>query len=491
MIIVVQYQEKIVGIQKDFHMKKYLGIDIGTTSLKAAVFDLHGNRLGLKKVDYTLETDSESGYIEFDAIKYVDMCKTVIDELCSECGEITALSVDTQGETIIFADENGTPLCPAIVWLDNRAEKEAEAIKESFGHKKVFDVTGQPEITAGWPASKLLWLKNNKPDVFTKTRKIFMLEDWIIYGLTGKFVTEPTIQSSSVYFDITSRTFWDEMLEFIGVDRCIFPEIVETGVKVGEYKGISVVSGTLDQIAGTIGVGVVDESLISEMTGTIMAICAMKSEMPQYDPSSIVPCHLHAIKDKYCMILWSSTAGMALKWFKQEFASDLSFAEIDELCAKISAGCDGMSMLPYFCGSTIPNYNPNATGVFAGVTLSHTRAHFARAILEAVAFMLKSDLDYLGPDSIKRIRITGGGASSPLWAQIKSDVTSKTLETVFESETACLGTAILAMVGDGEYTSIEEAASAVVKTKAAYTPSGIDYSDAYNKYTELDNKLNK
>ena len=269
------------------------------------------------------------------------------------------------------------------------------------------------------------------------------------------------------------------------------PRVVKSAEVVGEYKGIKVVSGTLDQIAGTIGVGVIDETLVSEMTGTIMAICVMKSVAPEYDPTSIVPCHLHAIPGKYCMILWSSTAGMALKWFREQLAPELSFRELDELAEKVPAGCDGMSMLPYFCGSTIPNYNPEATATFSGVTLSHTKAHFARAIMESVAFMLRCDLEYAGVGKDSSIRITGGGASSPLWAGIKADVTGMKLDTVSEAETACLGTAILAMVGDGAYASIEDAARATVKTKRSYTPSGTSYDEAYAKWCALDDKLNK
>ena len=154
--------------------KKFLGIDIGTTSLKAAVFNAKGERLAKRTVDYVLDTDSKTGYIEFDAMKYIDMCKSVIAELTDECGKIDALSIDTQGETLILTDEEGTPLCPAIVWLDNRATEEADMIKAKFGNKRVYEVTGQPEITAGWPASKLLWVKDKKPQVFNNVKKIFI-----------------------------------------------------------------------------------------------------------------------------------------------------------------------------------------------------------------------------------------------------------------------------------------------------------------------------
>ncbi len=470
--------------------KNFLGIDIGTTSLKAAVFDADGNRKGVRAVDYTLDTDAETGFIEFNADEYINMCRKVIEELEAECGKIDALSVDTQGETLIFADADGNALCPAVVWLDNRATAEAEEIKAKFGCKRVYEVTGQPEITAGWPASKLLWFKKNKPQIWEKTEKIFMLEDWVLYKLSGEFVTEPTIQSSTIYYDITRGDWWGEMLDFIGLDAKKLPKIKPSAHCIGEYNGIKVVTGALDQIAGTIGTGVTDQSKISEMTGTIMAICVMRDTIPPYNPDSIIPCHAHAIDGKYCLILWSSTAGMALKWFKNNFAENYSFPALDKIASEVPAGCDGLTMLPYFCGSTMPKYNPEATASFTGITLSHTRAHFARSIMEAVAFTLKQNLEYVGDDGIDEIRITGGGAASKLWAQIKADVTGKRLRTVSESETACLGGAMLAAVGVGEFASISEAADAIVKGRSEYVPSGVSYDAAYQRYSKLDELLN-
>ena len=471
--------------------KRYLGIDIGTTSLKAAVFDGEGRRLGLRAVDYTLDTDPVTGFIEFGAMRYVEMCREVVAELVAECGSIDALSVDTQGETLIFADENGAPLAPAIVWLDNRATAEAEEIAAKFGNRAVYEVTGQSEIAAAWPASKLLWMRRNRPEIFAKTKKIFLLEDWILYNLTGEFVTEPTIQSSSLYLDIRSNCWWQEMLDFIGVDASLLPRIVKSATPVGEYQGITVVSGLLDQIAGTIGAGVTDEHKISEMTGTIMAICIMTDEIPPYDENSMVPCHAHAIEGKYCRILCSSTAGMALKWFKNQFAENHSFKELDMLAKEIAPGCDGLSMLPYFCGAYTPTYDPNARAVFAGLELSHTRGHFARAIMEAIAFNLKQNLDFAATDKSAELRITGGGAASPLWAGIKADVTGLVLKTLSESETACLGTALCAAVGVGDFTDLASAANAVVRTDKCYSPSGADYTDAFARYCALDRKMLK
>lgn len=471
-------------------MKNYLGIDIGTTSLKAAVFDGEGRRQGLVHYEYELKTDAVTGFIECDPDLYVTLAEKAIAELRAACKKIDAIAVDTQGETMILTDENGNPLCPAVVWLDNRAAEEADEVRRVFGSKEVYEVTGQPEITAGWPATKLLWFKAHRPEIFQKIRRVFLLEDWINYRLTGQFVTEPTIQSSSVYFDIRARRYWEKMLDYIGLSAECFPRVVNTAEPIGTTPdGIPVIAGALDQIAGTVGCGATSEGIISEMTGTIMAICAATDSIPDYDRNSIIPCHLHALPGKYCRLLWSGTAGMALKWFKNNFAENFSFAELDGIAEKVAPGCDGMTVLPHFTGSTMPKYDPDARASFSGVTLAHTRAHFARAIMEAIAFQLREDLEYIGTEQVREIRITGGGASSPLWAQIKADVTGKVLRTVAESETACLGCAVFCAVGLGDRPSMEEAARIMTHPAEEYRPGTADYTEAYARFTDTENKL--
>ena len=464
-----------------------LGIDVGTTSLKAVLFDEKGTCLTGVNLDYTL--DARGDLVEFDAEEYLRIVRRAMEEI-GEKYPIDAVSVDTQGETMILTDEAGRPVMPAIVWLDNRAVKEAEEIRRHFGQETIYAVTGQPETTGGWPGCKLLWVRRNLPDVWQKVRRVFLLEDWILWSLSGEFVTEPTIQSSSIYFDITRRAWWKEMLDYIGVPESYLPRVAPSGAPVGKTdKGALVVTGALDQIAGAIGVGVVDESAVSEMTGTIMAICATTDTIPPYDPKSVIPCHLHAVEGKYVRLLWSSTAGMALKWFRNTFAKDLSFRELDELAAAVPPGSEGLTMLPYLSGSTMPVYNPDARGTFWGMTLAHGVGHFARAILEAVAFTLKDNLDCIGVKA-DEIRITGGGASSPLWAQIKADVTGIRLATLKEKESACLGTALLAGVGAGLFPDVSQAAKAIVRTDKVYLPEKVDYEGPYKQYKKLDQLLN-
>ena len=460
---------------------KCLGIDYGTTSVKAALFDENLNQSSVLSKDYTLITKGDT--VEFPAENYVSILK----ELLSEIGFADCLAIDTQCETLILTDEDGNPLRNAIVWLDNRAEKEAREIESVFGRKKVYEITGQPEITATWPACKLLWVKKNEPEIWAKTKKIFLLEDYLLYKLTGKFATEKTLQSSTIYFDIHKGIWWKEMLDYIGVSKDMLPELFDSASLIGEYKGTKIVTSAIDQIAGAIGAGVIKKGIVSEMTGTTMVVFVPTDRVPEYNETSIVPCHYN-YDGSYVLLSWSPTAGMALKWFKNAFMPECTFAQIDVLAKDVPVGSDGVTFLPYLCGSTMPKYNPDARASFTGITAEHTPAHFARSIMESISCMLKSSLDYLGIDAVE-IRSMGGGANSALWCQMKADITGKKLVTLKNKETACLGSAILAGVGCGYFESVEKAAS-LIKTDKTYVPSGEDYTSVYRAFLKYDGILN-
>lgn len=458
-------------------MKNLLGADIGTTSLKMILYDEDGNKLRSLKRDYTLITKGST--VEFAAEEYWQMFLSCFNEIKSEY-EINALAIDTQCETMIVADENGVPLRNAIVWLDNRAAEEAAEISAHFGEKQVYEITGQPEITATWPACKLLWIRRNESEIFSRIKKIFLLEDYIIFRLTGKFVSERTLQSSTIYLDIRSGKWWSDMLEFIGISETQLPEITDTGKLIADYEGTHIVSGAMDQVAGAIGAGVTGEGTIGEITGTTMAVFIPTEKMPAYDPASKVPCHV-SVGSRYSLIAWTQTAGIALKWFKENFCEQYDFAALDEMAEKIGPGCDGLTFLPYLCGSAMPRYNPDARGAFLGLTMEHTRAHAVRSILEAVAFMLKENIDYTDI-SCAEIRSSGGGAASELWCRIKADVTGRKIITLKDTEVSCLGSAIIAGVGAGVFADIDSACGRLVKKDKEFLPSGTDYTDIYKRF---------
>ncbi len=462
-------------------MKYLLGVDVGTTSLKAVLFDEKMQPVRTVLKEYTLNVSGDC--VEFPAEQYWSLFSEALAEI--ECDyEITAMSIDTQCETLIITDAAGNPLTDAIVWLDNRAVAQADTIKAHFGEQKVYEVTGQPEITATWPACKLLWLKENRADIWPQIDKIFLLEDYLLYRATGRFVTERTLQSSTIYYDIHKGEWWQEMLDFIGVTPAQLPKLYGSGELVGTYKNIQVSTSAIDQIAGAIGAGIVKKGIVSEMTGTTMVIFVPTDTVPVYNPGSKIPCHVN-FDGKYCLLSWTPTAGIALKWFKNNFCEGYDYNGLNVLAERVEPGCNGLTFLPYLCGSTMPKYNPDAKGAFYGLTMEHTRGHAVRSIMEAVSCMLKSNLDYLGLEC-NEIRSMGGGAQSNLWCQIKADMCGKKIVTLKNEETGCLGSAILAGVAIGLFDSVETACEIAVSLNKTYLPQGVDYSDCYRRFCELE-----
>ncbi len=464
-------------------MKNLMGIDIGTTSLKGCVFDEKGNELASVTKSYTLITNGER--VEFPAEKYFELFEEAYAEL-SKKARIDAFAIDTQGETLIFLDKQGKPLMNAIVWLDNRAEKEARAIEKQFGLKRIYEATGQTEVPAGYPAPKVLWLKNEHPDLFEKLGKVLLLEDYLLYRITGKFDCERSLYASTLYLDVCTGQYWQEMLDFIGIDQSCLPTLHESGERVGEYKNAVVCTGALDQISGFVGSGIIAEGTVSEMTGTALAVCALAKELPPYFDGIKVSAY-YVEKGKYCLLMWAPTAGMVMEWYKKNFYFDADFKRIDEEAAQIPLGAEGLTLSPNMRGSVMPVNDPELKGGAYGIDLRHTRAHFSRAIMESVACLLRRYLEYLQIPVTEVISI-GGGAKSRLWRQIKADITGKKVVTLKNKETGCLGTAIYAGYGYGVYKDISSAVSEIVERNDETVPKAKkeDVDTVYHRYLELE-----
>lgn len=469
-------------------MKHIMGIDIGTTSLKGCVFDEGGEVLASVTKSYTLITEEER--VEFPAESYFSLFKEAYDELSHQV-KIDAFAIDTQGETLIFLDKDGKPLMNAIVWLDNRAEAEAKAIEAAFGLKTIYEVTGQTEVPAGYPAPKILWLKNNRPELFDRLDKVLLLEDYLLYRLTGKLVCERSLYSSTLYLNVQTGEYFKEMLDFIGISEENLPTLHESGERVGEYEGAIVSTGALDQISGFVGCGILHEGIVSETTGTALAVCAFSKTVPPYFEGIKVPAH-YVGKDKYCLLMWAPTAGMVMEYFKRNFAEEIDFKTLDEMAEKIPLGAEGLTVSPNMRGSVMPRNDSALRGGVYGVDLRHTRAHFARAIMESIACLLRQYLDCLGL-SVSEVVSVGGGAKSALWRKIKADITGKKVVTLKNKETGCLGTAIYAGVGAGIYPSVEEASAGLLSVKDAILPTAprTEADAVYERYLALDGMLHE
>jgi xylulokinase len=489
-----------------------LSIDAGTTSVKVALFDEAGRMVTRSLQEYELLVPTED-WVELSADTYWHGAVAGIREVLDHPGvapqEILALAVTSQGETLVPLGEGGQPLCHAIVWLDNRAGAQARRVAAAFNPHRFYQATGLPDVIPTWPACKVLWLREQWPDLFTRIHKLLLVEDYLLYRLSGRYVTEGGVCTSTGYFDVRTGRWWDEMLAFIGLEPEQLPILVRSGDDVGsltedaaQETGLSpatrVVTGSMDQVAGAIGAGQargapVVPGIVSETTGTALVLAATVGQ-PVYDPHRRLPCYFHALPGQYLLLPYCQTAGMALRWFRDQFGQGQGYDALTALAARVGPGAEGLVMLPHLTGSTSPHFDPQARGVFYGITLQHTRAHFVRAVLESVAYMLRENvalLEELGV-GVEELVSLGGAVRSPLWLQIKADVTGRPLRTLECEEATSLGAAMLAAVAMGLYPSVEMACQRMVRVKARIEPDLAHrdvYDAAYDRYLHLYSSL--
>lgn len=476
-------------------MTHVLGIDIGTTAIKAAVFDAEGLLKGSHTQEYDLLTPS-AGIVELDAPTYVSAFKTAIVGAIRAAGvarqEIVSLGISAQGETFFALDKDGQPLRNAIVWMDTRANDEAEWIEAQLGRETIHRTTGQVGMSALWPASKILWLKRNEPKTFARVAKFTLIEDYFVYQLTGQIVSEDSLLCSTMLWDINTRRYWRAMLDLLGLNEAQLPEIRQPGSAVARISpkaadefGLGsdtlICLGALDQACGAIGVGNVKPGIFSESTGAALTSVAMATK-PVIDPTGQMPCFASGLPGMY-MIHAFSTGGMAIRWFRDTFCGPEialeaaggpnAYSAIDDAVRRTAPGADGLRVLPHLQGSGPPDSDSYAKAVFLNVTLAHNRDHFARGIMEGVTMVLLRMVEAtrsLGVD-VAEIRSLSGGAKSPVWCQIKADASGLPVRTMKTTDyAACLGAAILAGVAAGVWSSVVDTAEALASYETEYLP---------------------
>lgn len=482
-----------------------LGVDVGTTAIKAAVFDTEGVEVGSHTEEYDLLTPS-AGRVELEADTYPDTFARAVRGALQDTSvpqdTLVALGLSAQGETLICLDGDNQPVGRAIVWMDNRATIESEEIEAHFGRPVIAATTGQPAMDPIWPAAKILWLKRNEPELFARTAKFVLLKDYLVYRLTGRLISEDSLLCSTLLWDINTRAYWPEMLAYLGITEEQLPEIAEQGAivgKVGEQvsaelglpAGLPVSVGALDQACGALGIGNAVPGVFSESTGSALTSVTIAEELA-LDPSGQVPCFPAAIPGQY-MLHTFSTGGMVMRWYRDEFCA--SEKQIEELCginayylidqevAQVEPGCEGLVVLPHLQGSGPPDLDPYARGVIFGLTLAHKKQHISRAIMEGVTMVLRrmiESTERLGSDVAEIISLSGG-AKSAAWCQIKADATGVPVRTLRGAESAaCRGAALIAGSGVGLFESVVHVARSGVEFDRTYTPRA-EHAEAYDQ----------
>lgn len=486
----------------------FLTIDVGTTAVKVCAVTEDFEILACKTREYRLKTEEKT--VTIPAQEYWKYAKDGIRAVVESCGggHIAGIAVTTQGETLIPVDAQGNPLYDAVVWLDGRAGEQAEKINRIVRPKEFYQTTGVPECNELCPVSKLLWFVEKEPEVYRKARYFFLLEDYIIFRLTGRSVTEKSLLSTTGYFDIVEDKVWDEILDKIGFDADKIPEAMDCGEVVGEItedvaqelglgKHTLVVTGAMDQVCGAIGAGNRVPGMLTETTGT--ALCIGKTiEKTLINPDYPIPVYRHYKKDLQLLLPVCMTAGMALKWFKDTFcekeveeaarAGEDVYDLLNRLAEESKPLAGGIIMLPYLAGSLQPYQSPEFRGGFLGVGLESRKCDFVRALMEGVSFMLKENLqllDRLGGSESDFLISMGGGSKSDIWCQIKANVTALPVHTLRESETASIGAAMLCALGLGRATSLTESmpGAGLKKVYEVKQEETEKYEQGYERYS--------
>ncbi len=486
-------------------MPVYLTFDIGTTALKTALIDPTGQLLAVHVEEYAFNAP-QADWAEMEPEVYwlaaITGARSVLKRAESVRSEQIVIGFSSQGQTFIPIDRDGKHLYNAIVWTDTRAQDVADEWETSWLSRDEFRrITGYPWLPAGLAVFKIAWLAREAPDVH-RAWKFLCLPDYIIYCLTGETVTDHVTAQFNGLFDLRNNTWEPRFLEATNITSDQLPYVVPSGTVVGNVLaepaaelGIptssKVCAGANDQIAGALGAGNVKPGIVTETTGTALAVVATTPSLLE-DTRMVVG--RHAAKDRFFAMPFTITSAIVLKWFRDLCEEGISYDSFLKGVENVAPGCDGLTVLPHFAGTASPTFNHNARGVFAGLALGHTRAHIARAIMESCCCLLQECVELIiehGLD-IRSIRSLGGAARNDLWLQMKADMLGVEVERPECSDAASLGAAVLAAVGTGAFGSIEEASESWYRPARVFEPNPSLYAcyrDIYERYLDIYRRL--
>ncbi len=466
---------------KNGGVSKLLGIDIGTSGCKAIVIDETGKVLGQAHAEYGVSVP-QPGWSEQDPELWWEGVQSCLAQLSE--WKVDAIGLGGQMHGSVFLDANDKVIRPAILWNDQRTAAECEEINRTIGAAQVKAITGNPPLT-GFQLPKLLWLRNHELSNYLRVKSVLLPKDYIRFRLTGVMATDVSDASGTGIFDVPKRTWSNTMMGQLEIDPAFFPKSYESYEVTGETAdGIPVVAGGGDQAAGAVGTGAVVPGVVSVSLGTSGVVFTSLAE-PEYDPQGRAHTFCHANGAWHAMSVMLSCAG-ALAWARTTIFPDLTYAEIGKLAETAPLGANGATFLPYLTGERSPHNDPSARAAFGGLSLSTDRACLARAVFEGVTAGLMDGFEVLQSLGAKsdEVRVSGGGAKGDFWVQTVADMFGAPCVKMEAEEGPSMGAAILAGVGIGLWSSVEEAVR-IVKTKDRIERSGAEYSEVRARYANL------
>jgi len=502
--------------------KSLLGIDVGTSGTKVALYGVDGTLLAAHTAEYPM-LQPQNGWAEQNPIDWwnatVEGIRAVLSETVSanagiasaENIEIAGIGLSGQMHGLVLLDAAGEVLRPAIIWCDQRTSAEVEYMKALAGEKLISEISANPPMT-GFTAAKILWVQKNEPKIYEKCEHILLPKDYIRYKLTGEFATDVSDASGTQLLDVSKREWSGELALKFGIRADLLPKLYEsqeiTGAlsekaegEIGLAAGIPVVAGAGDNAAAAVGVGVVAEGKAFTTIGTSAVVYAVSDE-PRIDAEGRVHTFCASVPGKWTAMSCTQSAGLSLRWLRDTICTAEAdeaakegidpYVLMDRLAETAPIGADKLLFLPYLMGERSPHPDPDARGVFFGLSAIHTRANLIRAVMEGVAYSQLECANVFREMGISLGDMTaiGGGARSGLWRKMLADLYAIPVKTPKPDGGAAFGAAILAGVGVGIYESLEEACAGLLQIGEVSEPDPSRH-EAYMPYFELYKKLYK
>ncbi|MEZ4701416.1 MAG: xylulokinase [Rhodothermales bacterium] len=477
-------------------MPYFIGIDSSTTATKALIMDESGAVAGVASSEYPYDTPRPL-WSEQDPHYWwkgtVDSVRAVIGKTGIDPKEIAGIGLTGQMHGLVLLDAHGEVIRPALLWNDQRTGAECDEIRERVGKERLIQLTGNDALT-GFTAPKVLWVRNNEPEHYSRIAQMLLPKDYVRYRLTGDYATDRAGAAGTLLLDVRSRDWSPDVLEALDIPRHWLPDTHEgpeiTGrvsadaaAVLGIPAGIPVVGGGGDQAAQAVGVGAVEEGIVALTLGTSGVVFASANQ-PAIEPEGRLHGFCHAVPGRWHMMGVMLSAAGSLRWHRDTIAPGIDFEELVTAAADIPEGSEGLLFLPYLTGERTPHPDPYARGAYVGLTVRHTRNHMTRSVLEGVGFGLKDSFELLrtsGLPAPRQVRISGGGAKSAVWRQILADILGAELVTVNTTEGAAYGAALLAGVGAGAWPDVDTAARSCIRITGS-TPCREESVAAYALY---------
>ncbi len=493
-------------------MEYLLGIDVGTSGTKTALFDTAGGVVASKTLEYPMQ-QPRNGWAEQDPRDWWNAASGGIRAVLKESGiypgDIRGIGLSGQMHSLVMLDERNEVLRPAILWCDQRTAAECEEIHQLVGYDRLIQITANPALT-GFTSGKILWVRKHEPEIYKKCRHILLPKDYIRLQLTGEYATEVSDASGMGLLDVPHRCWSEEILEKLEIPPSLLGRVYESpeitgrvtaaaAEETGLMPGTIVVGGAGDNAAAAVGTGVVRDGAAFTTIGTSGVVFAHTDQI-SIDPKGRVHTFCCAVPGAWHVMGVTLAAGASLQWYRNQLCGDIVAAAekrgvdpyilMDQMAEAVPVGANRLVFLPYLMGERTPHLDPECRGAFVGLSAIHTRGDMIRAVMEGVAYSLRDCAEVLREMGVasERMVACGGGGTSPLWRQMIADVLDCPVATTVSREGPALGVALLAGVGAGIYESVPAACDAVIRGKAPQLPKEENrrkYQAVYAVYRSL------